>query len=163
METKEKEMIRAEGSETARQHKEFLSDMLLDKGIRTRDAAGKINISAERMYKYLNEDANINNFPAYLIPMLTKIIGPEYLQFLCAESDYITVKIPKKFQGFKDTVMAAAKTLELAGKAVAEYSKAIEDYQIDHHEWKKIQKTIDPAMASLASLRKMAQALKVRE
>ncbi len=159
----EKEMIRSEGSETARQHKEFLSDMLTDKGITTRSAASKINISNERMYKYLNEDANINNFPSYLIPMLTKIIGPEYLQYLCAESDYIAVEIPRNFQSFKDATMAAAKTMELSGKAISEYCKAIEDYEINSDEWKKIRQTIDPAMGALASLRRMAEVLRVRE
>ena len=35
---------------------------------------------------------------------------------MCAEYDYIAVKVPTKSQGFKDTVMAAAKSTELSIK-----------------------------------------------
>jgi hypothetical protein len=73
-------------SEAAHQLKRLLANCLLEARLKANEAAARLNISAERGYKYLNEANLNNNLPAYLLPLWTRMIGEDLLQYLSHEA-----------------------------------------------------------------------------
>jgi len=50
-----------EDSESARRIKRFIGDQLFEKKLQIKEAAAKVNLTSERLYKYVNEAATNNN------------------------------------------------------------------------------------------------------
>jgi hypothetical protein len=151
-----------EDSETGRQHKEFLSDMLMGMGLKTKSAAGKINISAERLYKYLNESAGNNNLPSYLVPIVTTMISPAYLEWLCAEAGYSATKLPEGEMDIVDAIRLGGMAMEDCGKVLSTYSKAIEDGRISSKEEADVKRSVRYAIKSLLAIQEITSKMRKR-
>jgi len=116
-----------EDTEAARQLKRFLNDLLYEKRLKVNQAAAKLNISTERLYKYLNENAGNNNLPAYLLPHWTRLIGDELLSFLAHEAGYAIVKLPSAQENIKDAIKQAACAMKECSEAIEKFAQIIED------------------------------------
>lgn len=135
-------VIVTEDSETGRQHKDFLNEMLMGKGISGKAAAAKINISAERLYKYLNPGAGNNNLPAYLVPIMSTMVSTAYLEWLCAEAGFSAVKLPEADGDLQDAVEAASIALADTSAALLTFSRAIKDGVVTPEEMDKIKRRV---------------------
>lgn len=147
-----------EDTEAARAFKRVLDDSLYSHGLKVTDAARRLNISSERMYKYLNPET-VNNFPAYLIPIFTLMIGPELLRYVASEAGYSIVKLPE-IRASLDAVQAASRALKECCEAVEEFSKALEDGRVSLWELKDLRREIAEAVEALLGLQVLAEEIR---
>lgn len=152
----------SEDSETGRQHKEFLGDMFIGMGLKIKAAASQINISAERLYKYLNESAGGNNLPAYLVPIITKCISPAYLQWLCAESGYSAIKLPEGDVDLGEALVAGSVAMKDCGNVLNSFSMAIKDGSVTPEELIDIKRRVRYANMSLLTIQATAEKMRVK-
>ena len=149
-----------EDTEAARQFKRFLNDLLYEKGLKVNQAAAKLNINAERLYKYLNENAGNNNLPAYLIPHWTKLIGEELLSFLAYEAGYAVAKLPSTEESLKDILQYATRAMKECSEAIEKFAQVIEDGKVTYQEFRSLKKEVREAISALLSLEKMSEAMR---
>lgn len=147
-----------EDTEAALAFKRLLEDTLYLRGLTVREAARKLNISSERLYKYLNPET-VNNFPAYLVPLFTVSVGPELLRYLAQEAGYSIVKLPE-VKGGLEAVKMAAEALKECSEAVEEFSRALADGRVSLWELREIRKEIAEAVEALLGLEKLAEELR---
>lgn len=148
-----------EDSEAGRKFKMFIEDCLYEKGLKPGDAAARINISSERMYKYLNRNSAYNNLPAYLIPIWHRTIGPELLSYLAHESGAAVVNFPEKPLDLSDAIEAAARAMRDCAEAIATYSQAVEDGEVTARGAKQVAREVREAIRALLGLRITAERL----
>ena len=144
-----------EDTEAALAFKRVLDDILYSHGLKVTDAARRLNVSSERMYKYLNPET-VNNFPAYLIPIFTLMIGPELLRYVASEAGYSIVKLPE-IRASLDAVQAASRALKECCEAVEEFSRALEDGKVSLWELKDLRREIAEAVEALLGLQALAE------
>lgn len=157
----QKEAFLVEDLEGAAEVKRFLEDDLFTKHLKTKEAAKRLNISAERLYKYINPNTFNNNIPAFLIPLWTTMIGPEFLRYLAAESGYGIMRLPKAKGELKEAVKAASDAMRECSEALEKYLDAIDDDHVSLRELKDIKREIIEAIEALLNLDVIAE--KIRE
>ena len=144
-----------EENEMVLEFKRRLEDILFEKRIKIKEAAKRLGISSERMYKYLNPGSN-NQFPASLLALWTRIIGPELLSWIAHEAGYAIAKLPEGEVGLKDAVKVASKAMKECSEALEAFSKAVEDGKVTQEEWEKVKKEVREALSALFALEKIA-------
>lgn len=147
-------------SQAAIEFKQFLQKLLVEKGLIVKEAAARLNINTERLYKYLNENAGHNNFPAYLIPIFTKMIGPELLSHLAYEAGYAIVKLPEERPGLRGALKAAARAMRECSEALEAYSKAIEDGTVTQEEFQRVKREVREAVEALLAIQAIAEGMR---
>ncbi|MBN1253949.1 MAG: hypothetical protein JXA50_01575 [Deltaproteobacteria bacterium] len=157
----QKEAFLVEDLEGAAEVKRFLEDDLFTKHLKTNEAAKRLNISAERLYKYINHNTFNNNIPAFLIPLWTRMIGPEFLRYLAAESGYGIMKLPKVKGELSEAIKVASDAMKECSEALRKYLDGIDDGHVSLRELKDIKKEVIEAIEALLNLDVMAE--KVRE
>jgi hypothetical protein len=146
-----------EDSESARRIKRFISDQLFEKKLKVNEAAAKVNLTSERLYKYLNEAATNNNLPAYLMPIWNRMIGPELMMLMAHESGGAFVELPERQPDARDAVIAAARAMRECAEVVESFGGAIEDGHITVRELRDIKKEIRDAVSALLGLEMVAE------
>lgn len=146
-----------EDSESARRVKRFVADLLFEKKLKVNEAAAKVNLTAERLYKYVNEAATNNNLPSYLLPIWNRMIGPELMMLLAQESGGSFVQLPERQPDPRDAVMVAAKAMRECAEVVEAFGGAIEDGHITMRELRDIKKELRDAVSALLSLEMVAE------
>jgi hypothetical protein len=147
-----KEAFRAERLEGAIEIKRFLEDDLFTKKLKINEAAKKLNVSAERLYKYLNPNSHNNNFPVFLLPLYTAMIGPELLWYLATESEYGIVKIPAGNGDIRAAVQAASEAMRECSEALEVFLTAVDDDRVSLRELKAIKQQTTEAIETLLRL-----------
>ena len=147
-------------SQTAIAVKQALQEILLEHKLLIKEAAARLNISTERLQKYLNENAGHNNFPAYLVPIFTKMIGPELLSYLAHESGYALVKLPEERPDLRGALKAATRTMRECSEAIEAFGKAIEDGKVTLEEFQALKREIREAIEALLSLQTIAEGMR---
>ncbi len=147
-----KEAFRAERLEGAIEVKRFLEDDLFVKQLKINEAAKKLNVSAERLYKYINPNSHNNNFPIFLLPLYTAMIGPELLRYLATESGYGIVRIPAGNDDVKTAVQAASEAMKECSEALEVFLTAVEDDRVPLRELKAIRQATSEAVEALMHL-----------
>ncbi|CAN2041045.1 Transcriptional regulator [Candidatus Magnetomoraceae bacterium gMMP-15] len=151
-----------EDSEAARQFKIILDDILFESRLKKNKAAAKLNISSERMYKYVNSKAIDNNLPAYMLPLWHKMIGPELLRWVNNEAGCTTVELPEKASNVMDAVTAASRAMKECSEAIDVFAKAVQDGSVSAWEMKDIKREITEALSALVGLQVTAENMRRR-
>src|SRR5262245_20981276 len=134
-------------SEAIHAFKRLLADRLDAAQLPIHDAAAKLNISSERLYKYLNAGIP-NSLPAYLLPLWTRMIGPELLQALAHEAHYAIAELPRVLPDWKDGVQLAARITRECGEILTIFAKSIEDEEVTARELREIERAVQHGIAS---------------
>jgi len=146
-----------EDSESARRIKRFIGDQLFEKKLQIKEAAAKVNLTSERLCKYVNEAATNNNLPTYLLPIWSRMIGPELMMLVAHESGGAFVQLPHCQPDPRDAVVAAAKAMRECAEVVESFGGAIEDGHITMRELRDIKKEIREAVSALLLLETVAE------
>jgi len=140
--------------------KRLLEDILFEKGLKIKEAAKRMNISSERLYKYLNPHSLNNNFPAFLVPIFTLTIGPELLRYLAAEAGYGILKLPRGNRSLKGALRVATEAMKECSQALEAYLEAVEDGRVSLWELKSVEKEINEAVQALLTLKATAEGMR---
>ena len=142
--------------------KQVLQEIFLDHRLLIKEAAARLNISTERLQKYLNENAGHNNFPAYLVPIFTKMIGPELLSYLAHEAGYAIVKLPEPGERpeLRGVVKAATRAMRECAEALEAFGKAIEDGTVTPEELREVKREVREAVEALLTLQYLAERMR---
>jgi len=149
-----------EDSEAAIQFKEELEKHLYNRGFQAKHAASQLNITKERLYKYLNPMAGNNNFPAYLLPLYTKVIGDQMLRYIAHESGFTLTRLPRRNIQFTDALQLAARTMKECSDVITSFSNSMLDGKISENEFKDIKREVREAQEALVALQLAAEQIK---
>lgn len=149
-----------EDSEAARLLKRRLDDILFAEHLRVNEMAAKLNISAERGYKYLNEASLNNNLPAYLIPLWTRMIGPQLLSMLNHDAGYVAVPLPTEQPSVESALQATAMVMKECGEAIQSVSNALTDGAISGMEWRAFQQEVRETLEALVTLEQVVERMR---
>lgn len=149
-----------EDLEGARDVKRLLEDILFEKKIKIKEAAKRMNISSERLYKYINPHSLNNNFPAFLIPIFTITIGPELLRYLASEAGYGILRFPKSDGELREAVRMASDAMRECSEALETYLDAIEDDRVTYREMREIATQVTEAVEALLNLKMVAERMR---
>ncbi|MEM5786272.1 MAG: phage regulatory CII family protein [Syntrophobacteraceae bacterium] len=145
-----------EDSEAGRQVKRLIEDLLFQERLPVNQAAARLNISAERLYKYLNQ-ATSNNIPAYLVPIWTRVIGPAFIMHLAKESGGAFVPLVAGQVDELEAIRSASAAMKECSEALNEFSKAYTDGNVTLAELKKIRREVMEAVSALLVLESVAE------
>lgn len=147
-------------SEAAVAFKQKLAEILAERRLTVKEAAARLNITSERLYKYLNEAAGNNNLPAYLLPIFTKMIGPDLLLYLAHEAGYTVARLPEETPTLKDALCAATTAMRECSGALEAFSKAVEDGKVTPEEMDRVRKEVREALSALFTLQAIAEGMR---
>lgn len=137
--------------------KRFLNDILFTKRLRINEVAKRLEVPAERFYKWTNPDNVYNNLPAYLLPDITQKIGDDLLRYIAIEAGYGIVKMPCIKWNQKESARIGITALKECSEALEVYASAIEDDRVTLRERKEIIKEVSQAIQALLSLKEAAE------
>lgn len=152
---------RGEDPEAAVRLKRFLEDLLFERRLQASEAASRLNISRERLYKYLNTAAGNNNLPCYLLPIFTRMIGPELLLHLAREAGYAATRLPEEADTDPlEAARAAAAAMKDCSEVIGTFSEALADGRVSAWEYRDLHKAVTAALAALCRLEGIASAMR---
>jgi hypothetical protein len=145
-------------SEAIHSFKVRLADLLTEANLPIADAAAKLNISSERLYKYLNAGLP-NSMPMYLLPLWTRMIGPELLAQLAAEAHFDLVERPRVLPDWQNSVELAGNLARECGEILQVFAKSMDEDNVTARELRQIQQAVGKAIAALLSMQVVAEAM----
>lgn len=149
-----------EDSAAGRNLKIVLEDIMYERGLKPQDCAAKINISSERLYKYLNKNNTYNNLPAYLIPIWHRMVGPDLLKYLAHEAGCVIIDAPRESDDIMDAVESATSAMKECSEALHAFSTAVADGRVSYREYKDIVREVTEAMSALLGLQLTAERMR---
>jgi hypothetical protein len=144
-------------TEAGRKLKLVLEDLLYEQRLRPHEAAARINISSERLYKYLNRNSGNNNLPAYLLPMWTRMIGPALLRYINHEAGCAMVELPELPPDIPEAIEACTAAMKECAEALASFAAAVADGIVTRRDLKEVKREVSDAVASLLALQMVAE------
>lgn len=144
----------ADDSEAAHTFKALMADILTEADLPTNEAAAKLNISSERLYKYLNQGIP-NSLPAYLVPIWTRMIGPQLLQHLAQDAHYAVAELPAVIQDWKDAVDLAAQVMRECGEVLRLIGESIDHEEVTFRDYREIQRACQKALGAVLGIQVM--------
>lgn len=147
-----RDLYNEEDTEAARQLKRFLLDELFEQRIKVNEAAARLNVTAERMYKYTNEGSMINNIPAYLLPLWTKQVGSGLLSHLAQAAGYALVELPPAKSNGVEISKTASRAMRECGQVIGRFLDCLEDGTVSEQERREFMTEAREALSAIAAM-----------
>lgn len=147
-----RDLYDVEDTEAARQLKRFMAEQLFEQRIKTNEAAARMNVTSGRMYTWLNEGNMITNPPMHLIPLWTRVIGPQLLNYLAHQAGYTVVELPKGPADLFDTPKTASRAMKESAGAISHFIQCAEDGKVTEEEWRGFVREAQEALSAIAGM-----------
>lgn len=131
--------------------KRFIDDLLERKGLQVNEAAARINEPSDRLYKWRNLGIP-NPIPAYILPIWTRMIGPELLQKLAHDAQHAVAPLPAEPFDWKDGLSLGLSASRDWASLFDLFIKAIQDDGVTTRQLKEIRRTGQQAISAILAV-----------